>query len=246
MAHNPRMAVRTRSDASMLFAERFSSALGAAGYATDLSFAVKLGVSPTTVSNWRAGALPRDPESWRAVCELLSVSADYLLGLTDDPAPRGAAAPAGVPYHQRLTAAARALEGARADFAIMRGFEAREGDERTLEEARGERGLRAALMRELDARKLLSGIDPYELVGNDALVAALEADPAVTVGEACFAADCPRFAGGPDSKLRNSPEFYALVLAALRAAMDGQEPPPLPEEPTKPSDGPGRSRRASR
>jgi hypothetical protein len=71
----------------MLFAERLTGKMLVTGFATDLALAIAVGVSPTTVSNWRAGALPRDPESWHSICSTLHTSSDYLLGLTDDPAP---------------------------------------------------------------------------------------------------------------------------------------------------------------
>ena len=66
--------------------ERVARAISA--YGSQAKLARRLGVSTATVSLWTVG---RGQAGWlrlRQICRTLGVSADYLLGLSEDPRPR--------------------------------------------------------------------------------------------------------------------------------------------------------------
>ena len=66
------------------FAERLKASRETRGMsAPDVAGAI--GVSPSVFSGWERGAGAPQLASLARLCSLLSVSADYLLGLTDDP-----------------------------------------------------------------------------------------------------------------------------------------------------------------
>lgn len=46
-----------------------------------------IGTSQQTVGRWEVGGARPDASSMASLCRVLQVSADYLLGLTDDPTP---------------------------------------------------------------------------------------------------------------------------------------------------------------
>lgn len=62
----------------------------------------KLGVGQTTVSAWETGKNEPDYKSIRAMAELFEVSADYLLGFSDDHIRRGLSPEAYTERQQRL------------------------------------------------------------------------------------------------------------------------------------------------
>ena len=51
---------------------------------TQESLGKKLGFSTPTVSKWEQGKTDPDLETLKQICRMYEVSADYLLGLTDD------------------------------------------------------------------------------------------------------------------------------------------------------------------
>lgn len=68
---------------------RFKTARAFRGYKqTDLAEA--LGVHSITVSKWERGVQTPDADTVRRMCDLLDVSADFLLGLSDDLGARNA------------------------------------------------------------------------------------------------------------------------------------------------------------
>ena len=51
---------------------------------TQESLGRKLGFATPTVSKWEQGKTDPDLETFKKICKMYDVSADYLLGLTDD------------------------------------------------------------------------------------------------------------------------------------------------------------------
>ena len=51
---------------------------------TQESLGKKLGFATPTVSKWEQGKTDPDLETFKKICKMYDVSADYLLGLTDD------------------------------------------------------------------------------------------------------------------------------------------------------------------
>ena len=49
--------------------------------------AAKLGVTQQAVGKWESGKSSPDPSTVARIAELLNTTADYLLGLTDEPRP---------------------------------------------------------------------------------------------------------------------------------------------------------------
>lgn len=68
-------------------AERLADVLGTTGR-TQRALAQALGVEEATVSQWIRRGVPHSWQLIAAVAVAAGVSADYLLGLTDDPRPR--------------------------------------------------------------------------------------------------------------------------------------------------------------
>lgn len=66
------------------FAERFRTLRGGMSQA---AFAQKVGISRPTVGFYENGDRLPDAEAILKICNACGVSSDYLLGLTDDPAP---------------------------------------------------------------------------------------------------------------------------------------------------------------
>ena len=53
----------------------------------------ELGIPRTTYANWEQGKAEPGIDMMRRLAEILEVSADYLLGLTDDPSPKSGKLP---------------------------------------------------------------------------------------------------------------------------------------------------------
>ncbi|RLI78370.1 hypothetical protein DRP07_11155 [Archaeoglobales archaeon] len=53
------------------------------------AIALGTGLSPAQISRYESGERTPTEEAIRRIAQFLGVSADYLLGLTDDPAPKG-------------------------------------------------------------------------------------------------------------------------------------------------------------
>ena len=76
------------------------------------AFAAELGLSANILSNYTTGRTTIPPEAIAAIASYFSVTADYLLGLTDDPAP-----PFPLSAEERaLVARYRALTGAQKEL----------------------------------------------------------------------------------------------------------------------------------
>ena len=76
--------------------EVFGSRLRELRKSKDLSqyyIAQELGIPRTTYANWEQGKADPNLEMLARLAEVLNVSTDYLLGLTDDPAPRSGKLP---------------------------------------------------------------------------------------------------------------------------------------------------------
>ena len=65
------------------FAVRFSEFIEETGL-SKRKFAEKAGVSAMSVSDWASGKIQPNAESIFLVCKAFNVSADYLLGLSDE------------------------------------------------------------------------------------------------------------------------------------------------------------------
>ena len=66
----------------MRFCERFSLELKASGM-SQKELALKLNVDPSNITNWKQGTNFPSLEMFYRLCQVLDVSADYLLGLVD-------------------------------------------------------------------------------------------------------------------------------------------------------------------
>lgn len=66
-----------------LFAERLSELLDE-NHLSKRSFAAKVGVSATSISDWTNGKIQPIAENIYIIAEAFHVSADYLLGLEDE------------------------------------------------------------------------------------------------------------------------------------------------------------------
>ncbi|MBD3176557.1 MAG: helix-turn-helix domain-containing protein [Armatimonadia bacterium] len=206
------MDERNADETKRIFAERLEAALERAGM-TRMALADALGYA--TDSSVRAYVLQvNEPKIsfLRAAARVLGVSADYLLGLDDEPGREPT-------YSDRLTEAARQLGGGQA-WAVMERFEGRPGDERKLTELlrTEDEPIGAALYRALEEAPTVSGVSPWELLKEDhsaELERALTEDPEVTVGEARLLADALRFHGGTRSA-RRTRKFYRDLLETLR------------------------------
>lgn len=58
-----------------------------AGY-TQESFATALGIEKKQISRWETGSVIPGSDRLARMAELLAISSDYLLGLSDDPTPK--------------------------------------------------------------------------------------------------------------------------------------------------------------
>lgn len=72
----------------MTFAERFSQLLGESGM-TKYRLSKRTGISQTTLGRWEAGSQMPGIGAANLLAEVFGVSADYLLGNTDERAPAG-------------------------------------------------------------------------------------------------------------------------------------------------------------
>jgi len=75
----------------MVFEERLRTLRINNGY-TQISIADALDVDRSRYAKWETGIARPSIEVIAQICELLNVSADYMLGITDDPTPRDIAA----------------------------------------------------------------------------------------------------------------------------------------------------------
>ena len=66
----------------MRFCERFSLELKSSGV-SQKELAQKLNVDPSNITNWKKGLNFPSLEIFYQLCQVLDVSADYLLGLVD-------------------------------------------------------------------------------------------------------------------------------------------------------------------
>jgi transcriptional regulator with XRE-family HTH domain len=94
------------------FGERLDGAMKASGL-TQQAIAERLGITSGAITRWRQGKMsPRLPEV-PPLAQLLRVTTDYLLGVTDTPDPRADERRAyEVVLHERLTEAAELLRRA--------------------------------------------------------------------------------------------------------------------------------------
>ena len=67
----------------MKFQERIREELKHCGL-TQKQLAEQLGVDPANITNWKTGKNIPSVETLYALCKLLNVSADYLLGLDEE------------------------------------------------------------------------------------------------------------------------------------------------------------------
>lgn len=67
----------------MKFQERICEEIKHCGL-TQKQLAEKLGVDPANITNWKTGKNIPSVETLYALCKLLNVSADYLLGLDEE------------------------------------------------------------------------------------------------------------------------------------------------------------------
>jgi len=75
----------------MTFAERIKEYRTSIGLSQS-AFGEKIGRQQQTIAQWEKGRNSPDPQTIALMCSIYKVSADYFLGLTDDPTPRDATA----------------------------------------------------------------------------------------------------------------------------------------------------------